>query len=90
MIGGETAFHLREVFAFSKEAIDNIGEREHPIFWSNSNRFAISINKADGLRGSDPDNSGKAEIESQLLAYCALDTYAMVRLWSTFTGTAVI
>lgn len=31
----------------------------------------------------------KAEIESQLLAYCALDTYAMVRLWSAFTGTAL-
>lgn len=27
----------------------------------------------------------KAEIEKQLLAYCALDTYAMVRLWSAFT-----
>lgn len=31
----------------------------------------------------------KAEIERQLLDYCALDTYAMVRLWSTFTGKAV-
>lgn len=31
----------------------------------------------------------KSEIESQLLAYCALDTYAMVRLWSAFTGKAV-
>ena len=31
----------------------------------------------------------KAEIERQLLAYCALDTYAMVRLWSAFTGKAV-
>jgi hypothetical protein len=29
----------------------------------------------------------KAEIERQLLDYCALDTYAMVRLWSAFTGT---
>ena len=28
----------------------------------------------------------KCEIESQLLKYCALDTYAMVRLWSAFTG----
>lgn len=28
----------------------------------------------------------KAEIERQLLAYCALDTYAMVRIWSVFTG----
>jgi hypothetical protein len=31
----------------------------------------------------------RAEIESQLLAYCALDTYAMVRLWSAFTDTAL-
>lgn len=31
----------------------------------------------------------KAEIEQQLLAYCALDTYAMVRLWSAFTGTTL-
>lgn len=28
----------------------------------------------------------KAEIQHQLLAYCALDTYAMVRLWSTLSG----
>ena len=28
----------------------------------------------------------KAEIERQLLDYCKLDTYAMVRLWSAFTG----
>lgn len=32
----------------------------------------------------------KAEIEQQLRAYCALDTYAMVRLWSVFTGKALI
>lgn len=31
----------------------------------------------------------KAEIERQLLAYCALDTYAMVRLWSIFSGSAL-
>lgn len=30
--------------------------------------------------------SRKAEIERQLLAYCALDTQAMVRLWSVFSG----
>jgi hypothetical protein len=28
----------------------------------------------------------KADIHRQLLDYCALDTYAMVRLWSAFTG----
>ncbi len=31
----------------------------------------------------------KDEIEQQLLAYCALDTYAMVRLWAEFTGSAL-
>lgn len=35
----------------------------------------------------DTSKSRKAEIEQQLLAYCALDTYAMVRMWSAFTGT---
>ena len=28
----------------------------------------------------------KTEIEQQLLAYCRLDTYAMVRLWELFSG----
>jgi hypothetical protein len=28
----------------------------------------------------------KAEIEGQLLAYCQLDTLAMVRLWQLFSG----
>ena len=28
----------------------------------------------------------KKEIEQQLLAYCGLDTYAMVRLWQFFAG----
>ena len=31
----------------------------------------------------------KTEIEQQLLAYCALDTYAMVCLWSMFSGSAL-
>jgi hypothetical protein len=29
----------------------------------------------------------KAEIECQLVAYCALDTLALVRLWSAFSGS---
>ncbi|MBV2209612.1 MAG: DUF2779 domain-containing protein [Thermomonas sp.] len=33
--------------------------------------------------------SRTSEIEQQLLAYCALDTYAMVRLWSIFSGSAL-
>ena len=28
----------------------------------------------------------KNQIERQLLAYCKLDTYAMVRLWQVFAG----
>ena len=28
----------------------------------------------------------KAEIEGQLVAYCELDTFAMVRLWQFFSG----
>jgi hypothetical protein len=28
----------------------------------------------------------KNQIEQQLLAYCKLDTYAMVRLWQVFAG----
>jgi len=31
----------------------------------------------------------KKEIERQLLAYCRLDTLAMVRLWQLFTGRKV-
>jgi hypothetical protein len=31
----------------------------------------------------------KEEIERQLLAYCKLDTYAMVQMWSRFTGVAL-
>ena len=28
------------------------------------------------------------ELKEQLLAYCALDTYAMVRLWQVFSGSS--
>lgn len=38
---------------------------------------------------SQTSKTRKAEIEQQLLAYCALDTYAMVRLWSVFTDSAL-
>jgi hypothetical protein len=40
------------------------------------------------LEGIHPNTSTarKAQIEQQLLAYCALDTYAMVRLWQVFAG----
>lgn len=31
----------------------------------------------------------KAEIETQLITYCRLDTFAMVRLWKFFSGSAV-
>jgi hypothetical protein len=29
----------------------------------------------------------KQEIERQLLEYCKLDTFAMVRMWEVFAGT---
>ncbi len=35
---------------------------------------------------SSTTKSRKDEIHSQLLAYCCLDTYAMVRLWHFFSG----
>lgn len=31
----------------------------------------------------------RAELERQLLAYCQLDTWAMVRIWAAFTGTTL-
>jgi len=34
--------------------------------------------------GTPPER--KAEIERQLLAYCHLDTLALVRLWERFRG----
>lgn len=40
------------------------------------------------LEGIHPNTPAKRknEIEQQLLAYCKLDTYAMVRLWQVFSG----
>ena len=35
---------------------------------------------------ADISKERKSEIERQLLAYCRLDTYAMVRLWQLFSG----
>ncbi len=35
---------------------------------------------------SDTTAERKGEIERQLLAYCRLDTFAMVRLWQLFSG----
>jgi hypothetical protein len=34
----------------------------------------------------DTSTERKSEIEGQLLAYCRLDTFAMVRLWQFFNG----
>jgi hypothetical protein len=36
----------------------------------------------------DTTSARKAELAEQLLAYCQLDTYAMVRLWQVFAGRA--
>ena len=43
------------------------------------------------LEAISPQTSAarKAEIEHQLLAYCALDTYAMVRLWAAFSNSSL-
>lgn len=40
------------------------------------------------LEGIHPDTvpERKTQIEQQLLTYCKLDTYAMVRLWQVFSG----
>jgi len=35
---------------------------------------------------SQTTTTRKDEIEKQLLAYCALDTYALVRIWLKFSG----
>lgn len=37
----------------------------------------------------DTSKDRKAEIEQQLLKYCGLDTFAMVRLWQFFSGATV-
>ena len=34
----------------------------------------------------DTTKARKAEIEQQLLEYCGLDTYAMVKIWHFFSG----
>jgi hypothetical protein len=34
----------------------------------------------------DTDPAQKAQLRAQLLAYCQLDTHAMVRLWQVFAG----
>jgi len=36
----------------------------------------------------DTSEARKSEIERQLLAYCRLDTFAMVRLWQFFSGSS--
>jgi hypothetical protein len=38
----------------------------------------------EAIAVTDPER--KAVLQRQLLAYCRLDTYAMVRLWQAFTG----
>ena len=40
------------------------------------------------IEAIDPDTAieRKTQIEQQLLAYCKLDTYAMMRLWQVFAG----
>ena len=35
---------------------------------------------------ADTSAGRKAQIEQQLLVYCKLDTYALVRFWQVFAG----
>jgi hypothetical protein len=35
---------------------------------------------------SSVSNERKSEINDQLLAYCQLDTYALLRIWQFFAG----
>jgi hypothetical protein len=46
--------------------------------------MAVDAFKEAIATGTDP--SRKQEIELQLLEYCKLDTFAMVRLWQVFSG----
>ena len=43
------------------------------------------------LEATDPDTSPqrKEELRQQLLTYCRLDTWAMVRLWAFLVGRPV-
>jgi hypothetical protein len=43
------------------------------------------------LEAVDPATTSerKQEIRTQLLSYCALDTLAMVKIWSKFSGSPV-
>lgn len=43
------------------------------------------------LEALEPSTSKarKGEIEKHLLAYCALDTYAMFRLWPVFSNSTL-
>ncbi len=43
----------------------------------------------EAIQSSTPE-ARKSELESQLLAYCLLDTFAMVRLWQFFSGRSEI
>lgn len=46
--------------------------------------MAVDAFKEAIAMGTNPER--KLEIERQLLEYCKLDTYAMVRLWQVFSG----
>jgi hypothetical protein len=37
--------------------------------------------------GTTPER--KAELETHLITYCRLDTFAMVRLWKFFSGSEI-
>ena len=62
-------------------------EQEESVFF----RFVLG-NGGDAMsafsEAIDPSTSAdrKEQLREQLLAYCCLDTYAMVRLWQVFAG----
>ena len=55
-------------------------------------KFNVGFQVCDIARPQDDPvttTEHKAEIERQLVAYCGLDTLALVRLWSAFSGSKV-
>ena len=46
----------------------------------------MAMNAFQEAIAPDTSSTRKAQIEQQLLEYCGLDTYAMVRLWQFFAG----
>jgi hypothetical protein len=50
----------------------------------------MAMNAFEEAVASQTNAARKAENERQLLDYCKLDAYAVVRLWSAFTGQRLL